>query len=99
MALGKLLRALVGGGEAKEAAAGGTAFEYQGYIIRATPRRQGAQWLTVGVIAKEIDGELKEQSFIRADTHPTREDAENCAIGKAKNIIDQQGEDLFGRNP
>ena len=95
MALGKLLRALVGGGEAKEAAAAGPAFEYQGYTIRATPRRQGSQWLTVGVIAKEVGGELKEQSFIRADTHATREDAENCAIGKARTIIDQQGEDLF----
>ena len=97
MALGKLLRALVGGGE--EAATEGTAFEYQGYTIRATPRRQGSQWLTVGVIAKEVGGELKEQSFIRADTHATRQDAENCAIGKAKQIIDQQGEDLFERNP
>lgn len=100
MALGKILRAIVGGGGGESAEqVEGAAIEYQGYTIRPTPRREGSQWLTAGVIAKEIDGEPKEQSFIRADTHASREDAESCALGKAKLIIDQQGEDLFKRSP
>lgn len=99
MALGKILRAIVGGGGEKPEQAEGEAVEYQGYTIRATPRREGSQWLTAGIIAKEIDGEPREQRFIRADTHATREDAESCALGKARLIIDQQGEDLFKRSP
>ena len=57
--------------------------------------KSGAQWRTEGFIAKELDGDVKEHHFIRADTHSSREDADACAVNKAKRIIDESGERVF----
>ena len=95
--LGKIFGGLLGGGGSGDA--GGTADEpvqYNGYVITPAPRRQGGQWLTAGTIAKEIDGELKEHHFIRADTHGSREDAVNFSVSKAQQIIDEQKDAIFG---
>ncbi len=73
----------------------GATVEYDGYTIRPASRRQGSQWLTVGVISKTLDDEVKEHHFIRADTYATKQDADACAIIKAKQIIDEQGDKLF----
>lgn len=81
-----------GGGAAKQAAA----VEYKGFSIRPDPFPSGNQFQTAGVIEKEIGGEPKVHRFIRADRHGTREDAENFAIEKGKQIIDEQGDRLFG---
>ena len=69
--------------------------EYNGYLIRPAARRQGSQWLTVGVISKAFDADVKEQHFIRADTYSSKQDADACAITKARQIIDEQGDKLF----
>ncbi len=39
---------------------------------------------------------VKEQRFIRADRFTSLEDAANHAIIKGKQVIDEQGERLFG---
>ena len=44
------------------------AVEYQGYLIRPVPRKQGSQWLTSGVIIKQGDEPAQEHPFVRADT-------------------------------
>ena len=49
-----------------------------------------------GVIAKRFDDEVKEHRFVRADTFGARDDADSFAIVKAKQIIDEQGDNLFG---
>src|SRR3546814_19189180 len=54
-----LLRKLFGGGEpagAKAAAKEGEAVEYKSFRIHPAAPPQGGQWLTAGVIRKEIDG-------------------------------------------
>ena len=71
------------------------ALDYQGYTIRPTPKREGAQWFTEGVITKEFAGGVKERRFIRADMHSSKENAAAFAISKAKQIIDEQGDRLF----
>ena len=71
------------------------AVEYKGWSIRPTPRREGSQWLTAGVIAKQFPDGVKEHHFIRADTHGTKDDAKAFSITKAKQIIDEQGDRLF----
>ncbi len=71
------------------------ALDYQGYTIRPTPNREGAQWFTEGVITKEFADGVKERYFIRADMHGTKEIADAFAIVKAKQIIDEQGDRLF----
>ena len=93
-----LLRGLFGGGAsgAGRQDAGNTV-EYKGYVIRPAARREGSQWLTVGVISKAFDEDVKEHHFIRADTYGTKQDADACSILKAKQIIDEQGDKLFGK--
>ncbi len=81
--------------------AGGAAAEaepvpYNGYLIRPTPFARGGGYQTCGVITKEIAGELKEHRFIRAETHPSREGASEFSLAKARQLIDEQGDRLFG---
>ena len=68
---------------------------YKGYAIRPAARRQGSQWLTVGVITKQFPDGVKEHHLIRAETHGTRDAADAFAILKAKQIIDEVGDRLF----
>ena len=72
-----------------------TAVAYEGYTIHPTPRREGSQWLTAGVITKAFADGIKEHHFVRADTHVTKDGADAFSIAKAKQIIDEQGDRLF----
>ena len=92
MGLSNFFRKLVGS-SSEEAPA--EAVEYQGYSIRPAPKSQGGQFLTAGIISKEFPEGRREQSFIRADTHASREDACAHAISKAQQIINEQGDKLF----
>jgi len=82
-----------GGGEAEVVTA--PAVEYKGYRIRPTPFRTDALYQTAGTIEKDAPEGMKEHRFIRADTHPSKDDAVNFAISKAKQIIDLQGDRMF----
>jgi hypothetical protein len=90
-ALGRLAG---GGGAAEEAAM--PAVEYKGYRIRPAPYLTNGQYQTAGVIQKDAADGVKEHRFIRAETHPSKDDAAAFAITKAKQIIDQQGDRVFG---
>ena len=72
--------------------------EYNGYRIRPTPFPRLGQYQTAGIIEKEIGGEGKEHRFVRAETHSSHEQAIAFSIAKAKQIIDEQAERLFGRS-
>ena len=39
---------------------------------------------------------MKEHRFVRAETHPSKDDASAFAIAKGRQIIDEQGERIFG---
>lgn len=98
MALGDMFRRLMGAGETTEDGGGeGEAVAYKDYTIHPAPRREGGQWLTAGVIRKAGDGNggIQEHRFVRAETHATRDGAEEFAVLKGKQIIDQQGDRLF----
>jgi hypothetical protein len=88
-----LLTRLFGGGSQDAAEEW---IEYSGYRIRPAPYRRGGQYQTCGVIEKEVQGETKQHRFVRAETHPSREVAAAFAIAKARQLIDEQGERLFG---
>lgn len=92
------LKRLFGGGESSGESTASTAAqaEHKGFLIRATPFKEGGQFQTCGVISKEVGGELKEHRFIRADRFASLEDAANHAIFKGRQVIDEQGERLFG---
>jgi hypothetical protein len=89
------LRRLTGGGEGASDEASLPPVEYNGYRIRPTPYLNNGQYQTAGVIQKDAPDGVKEHKFIRAETHPSKEDAGAFAITKAKQIIDQQGDRMF----
>jgi hypothetical protein len=92
------LKRLFGGGGEKggEPATVGKPEEYNGFTIRATPFVQEGQYQTCGIITKEIGGEMKEHKFVRADRFPSADLAAEHALRKGRQIIDEQGERLFG---
>jgi hypothetical protein len=84
------------GGSSGSAEKASEPFEYNGFTIRAVPYKAEGQYQTAGTIEKEIAGVRKEHKFIRADRHASYEDAVEFSIGKARQIIDQQGDRMFG---
>ena len=72
------------------------AVEYKGYRIRPAPYRSDGQFQTAGTIEKDFPEGTKEHRFVRAETHAGREDAANFAVSKGKQIIDEQGDRIFG---
>lgn len=89
-----LFNKLFGGGK-PSAPQEAEAVEYKGFHIHPAARPQGGQWLTAGIIRKQIDGATKEHSFVRADTHASPESANAFAVVKGRQLIDEQGERLF----
>lgn len=87
---------LFGGGGGGAAAAAEPEI-YKDLEIRAAPQNQGGRWLTAGTITKPGAGENGDgvHQFIRADTHPSRDEAIEFTVRKAKQIIDEQGDALF----
>ena len=59
-------------------------------------RSAGDQYQTTGVIQKDAADGVTEHRFIRAETHPSKDDAATFAAAKGKQIIDQQGGRVFG---
>jgi len=70
--------------------------EHKGFVVSATPYKAEGQYQTCGVITKTVDGEAKEHRFIRADRFAGLDDAADIAIKKGIQLIDEQGERLFG---
>lgn len=98
MAFGKLLRRLLFGAtesEEKEIDRSAT-IEYRGYRITPVLRRESGQFLTCALIEKDFPDGPRRHELIRADTHMSAEDAKSLAILKARRLIDEQGDRLFG---
>ena len=83
-------------GAGTESAAAEAATEHEGFLIRPAPRRQSSGWLTAGSIAKQFPDGVKEFSFVRADVFADRDAAVAFSISKAKQIIAEQGDRMFG---
>lgn len=69
--------------------------EYKGYRIRPAPYQSGSQYQTAGSIEKDFPTGPKEHRFVRAESHPSRDDAIEFSVLKARQIIDQQGDRMF----
>lgn len=96
------LKSLFGFGGGKEEGAGGPAAtaketEHKGFIIRAMPYKEGGQYQTAGMILKEIEGQMKEYKFVRADRFTTIEEAADLSLSKGRQIVDEQGERMFSK--
>ncbi len=66
--------------------------DYKGFSITPTPHRDGSRFRIGAVIEK--DG--KTHSLIRADVLDDKGAADAASIRKAKQVIDEQGDRLFG---
>ena len=91
------LKKLFGGGSSSRAApaAPKRQLEYNGFMIAATPYKEGGQWQTCGTVTKTVDGEAKQHRFIRADRFADEEAAADHALMKGQQIVDQLGERVF----
>ena len=69
--------------------------DYNGYLIAATPYKEGGQWQTCGTVSKTVGGEPREHRFIRADRFADEESAADHAILKGQQIVDQMGDRIF----
>ena len=65
--------------------------EHEGFKITPEPMRDGSQFRLSALIEK--DG--KTHHLIRADTLASAEAANEAAIAKAKQVIDQMGDCIF----
>ncbi|KAA9010211.1 HlyU family transcriptional regulator [Histidinibacterium aquaticum] len=68
---------------------------YKDYDIYPEPVRDGSSWRIAARIVKEVDGELKEHQLVRVDTLDEETAAVDASIGKARQLIDEQGDRLF----
>ena len=68
---------------------------YEGYVIASTPISEGGQFRLCGVITKDVGGEEKTHRYIRADVCQSKDQADDLAIMKGKQMIDQLGDRIF----
>lgn len=69
--------------------------EHSGFRIFPEPIKDGSQFRIAARIEKEIGGDTKTHQLIRADTLGDHDAAVEATIGKAKVLIDQQGDRIF----
>jgi hypothetical protein len=83
------------GGGGGGATASEPAEEYEGFRITAQPQADSGGHRICAVIEKEINGETKTHTMIRADMCASRDEALASSTHKAKRLIDEQGEAIF----
>ena len=87
---------LTGAGETgRKSEPAAEAVEYKGFRIRPAPYPAKGQFQTAGVIEKDFETGMKEHRFVRAETHPSKDDAAAFAVAKGRQIIDEQGDRIF----
>ena len=87
-----LSRLFGGGGAPKPRHAPET---YKDFAITPDPAREGSRFRIRARIEKEIGGETKTHTLIRADTLEDEDAAVAASVGKARQLIDEQGDRLF----
>jgi len=99
MGLGEIVGKLFGGGGGEKAPASeaGEPVEHEGYTIVPEPIREGGQYRTAGLIRRELDGEMRQVRFIRADNNADRQGAMDHSVRKGMQIIAEQGTRMFER--
>lgn len=90
------LKRLFGGGQGGAGAGAEAATEeYEGFVITATPMAEFGQFRLAGSITKEVNGQMQEHKFIRADLFANKDQAEEFAMLKGRQMVDQLGDRVF----
>lgn len=88
------LSKIFGGGSAKAPAKGASA-EHKGYSVTAIPESANGQFRTAGEICSLNPEDTRVHRFIRADLHPSFEQACEHALHKGKQIVDERGDEVL----
>ena len=80
------------GGSGSGAKAEAEAVDHKGFSITPTPQKEAGGWR----IGAKIEKGGKVHDLIRADTIQDRGEAVEASVRKARQVIDEQGERLFG---
>ena len=96
MALGNFFKSLLGGTSSESKPA--DPVDYKGFTIEAAPIDEDGKYRTAGYISRDLNGEMKRVQFIRADQNSGRDAAIEHSITKARQIIDEQGEQLLQKD-
>ncbi len=91
-----LFSKLFGGGGGGSAAPEAKSEDYNGFTITPTPISEGQEYRVSARIEKQVGDEVKTHTLIRADTMSDGDAANKASVAKAKQMIDEQGERLFG---
>mgnify|MGYP000539584069 CR=1 FL=1 len=68
---------------------------YNDVELFARPVGEGGQWRVAGTLRKQVEGQVVERKFVRADLLPDQETARTMTLAKARMIIDQNGDSLW----
>lgn len=99
MVKGFLSRLLGGGPESREPApapAEEKSEVYEGFELTAAPLKEANGWRVAGRIAKGEGDARRCHEFVRADVFPSQDDAVDVSLRKARQIVDERGEKVFG---
>ena len=66
--------------------------EYKGFRITPTPIREGGQYR----VSARIEKGERTHTLIRADTMASPDEATAISLAKARQVIDERGDKLFG---
>ena len=83
-----------GGPHAKEPASPPSE-EHKGFRITPKPIPEGGQYRIAARIEKEVAGVPRAYDLVRADTVANPDEARALSLAKARQVIDEQGEQLF----
>ena len=70
--------------------------EHKGFLIAAKPYLEDGQYQLAGTISRATAEGRQEHAFIRADRFTSRDAAADAAIAKGRQLIDEQGDKIFG---
>ena len=84
-----------GGKQAKEPASAPSE-EHKGFRITPRPISEGGHYRIAARIEKEVAGVPRVHDLVRADTVASPDEARALSLAKARQVIDEQGERLFG---
>ena len=68
---------------------------YEGFAIYPEPIKEGQRWRIAARIEKDVAGERRVHQLIRADVVDGHDEACSTSVRKAKQMIDQMGDDIF----
>lgn len=66
--------------------------DYKGFRITPTPIREGGQFR----VSARIEKDGRRHDLVRADTTGSEDEATTVSLRKARQVIDERGEGLFG---